>query len=172
MNWADAGIILILVVSSLFSLWQGLIKELLSMVNWLIAFILATMLRGWMAGFLVDLIETPSLRELTAFAIVFFVSLLIFAMINKLLDELIEFSGLGPLDHVFGLAFGAVRGFFLVMVILIVVHKALPVEQDPWWQESVLIPKLMQFEGWVKATLGDIIAWLKSLFYLGRSQEG
>jgi membrane protein required for colicin V production len=34
--------------------------------------------------------------------------------------------------------------------------KAIPVEQDPWWQESTLIPVFQGFEDWGREAATDV----------------
>ena len=40
-----------------------------------------------------------------------------------------------------GMAFGFVRGGIVVLVFVAIVHYALPVQEDDWYQQSKLIPE-------------------------------
>jgi len=71
MNWADWTIVAIVGVSALLSLWRGLIKEALSLVIWVVAFIVSTMFSDSLAFMLSDIITTPSLRHMVAMALLF-----------------------------------------------------------------------------------------------------
>jgi membrane protein required for colicin V production len=42
------------------------------------------------------------------------------------------------------------RGLLVVLAIVIVLPKAVPVDQDPWWMASSLIPLFQDFESWGK----------------------
>lgn len=42
-----------------------------------------------------------------------------------------------------GMAFGLVRGGIVVLVFVAIVHYALPVQEDDWYQQSRLIPELI-----------------------------
>ncbi len=164
MNWADWGIVLILLVSSLISLKRGFIKEALSLVVWLLAIIIGLSFRQQASYLLAEHIATPSVRELAAFALLFVATLLVGACVNFLIGQLVKVTGLTGTDRLLGMLFGLARGFVVVMVILIVLPGILPVEQDPWWQSSVLIPYLSQFEGWTRELGVSVWGFVTGLF--------
>jgi membrane protein required for colicin V production len=76
MNWADWTIITILVISGFFGLRRGFIKETLSLVTWVAAFMVARIFGQALSVVLVDFISTPSVRIVTAFALLFVITLL------------------------------------------------------------------------------------------------
>ncbi|ACR11344.1 CvpA family protein [Teredinibacter turnerae] len=163
MNWADWVILAILVVSSLISLKRGFVKEALSMANWVLAFFVAMTFRDQLSSLLIDHIQTPSVRDMAAFAALFAATLIVGAMVNYLIGELVRMTGLSGTDRLFGMMFGLVRGFVVVMAIILIVPGILPIDQDPWWKESKLIPSLMQFEDWCRAAAKEISAAASSL---------
>ena len=55
MNWADWAILGILLVSSLISIKRGFVKEALSLVTWLVAFVVAVLFGDRLAVLLTDL---------------------------------------------------------------------------------------------------------------------
>ena len=146
MNWADWVILAILVVSSLISLKRGFVKEALSMANWVFAFFVAMTFRSALAELLVKHVETPSLRELAAFAILFVFALVVGAMVNFLVSEVVKATGLAGTDRFLGMVFGLIRGFILVMAILLLVPAVVAIDEDPWWKESLFIPHMLEFK--------------------------
>lgn len=164
MNWADWVILAILAISSLISLKRGFVKEALSMANWVIAFVVAMTFRDPLSALLVDQISTPSVRDMAAFAILFALTLIVGAMVNYLLGELIRMTGLSGTDRFFGVMFGFIRGFIVVMALLMFVPAIVPVQQDAWWQNSVLIPHLLKFEGWCRLGMNEVSKLISSLF--------
>ncbi len=148
MNWVDWGIIAVLAISSLISLKRGFVKEALSLVVWVVAIVVATSFRAQAAALLVDHIQTPSLREMAAFALLFIATLIVGACVNFLISQLVKITGLSGTDRLLGMLFGLARGLVIVMVGLILLPGLLPVDQDPWWQSSQLIPHFLKFEGW------------------------
>lgn len=164
MNWADWVILAILVVSSLISLKRGFVKEALSLANWVLAFFLAMTFRDVLSALITPYIDTPSLREMVAFSALFAATLIVGAMVNNLIGELVRLTGLSGTDRTIGMLFGMLRGFVIVMAIILLVPLALPIDQDEWWLQSLLIPELLSLEGWCREMTGEISALFSSWF--------
>ncbi len=164
MNWADYAILAVLTVSSLISLKRGFIKEALSMANWVLAFIIAVTFRDPLSSMFVAYIATPSLREMLAFAILFAATLIVGAMVNHLISELVRMTGLGGTDKFLGVLFGVVRGFVVIMAILLIVPPIIPINEDLWWKESLLIPHFLGVENWARAIFGDLVSIITGFF--------
>lgn len=163
MNWADWAIIGILALSSAIGLIRGLMKEAFSLAVWVAAIIVAKTFSAQLAVLLSGAIETPSLRELTAFAILFVLTLLVGGMANYLLGALVKITGLSGTDRMLGVLFGVVRGFIIIMLVIVFLPSLLPVDQDPWWQESLLITQLLSLESWAReffSAIGTAISGL------------
>ncbi|MGD8176455.1 CvpA family protein [Marinimicrobium sp. ARAG 43.8] len=155
MNWADWTILSILLVSSLISIKRGFVKEALSLVTWIVAFVIAMLFSDRLAVLLTDLIPTPSIREVVAFVALFAATLIVGAMVNYLIGELVRMTGLSGTDRLLGMIFGLARGLLVVMALLILLPTIIPMEQDEWWRESALIPQFLAFEGWARALAGE-----------------
>src|SRR5690554_7501533 len=67
----DWVILAVLAVSVLISLKRGFVKEALSLVTWVVAFIVARMFSGNLATLLAGTVDTESLRWIIAFTILF-----------------------------------------------------------------------------------------------------
>lgn len=161
-TWVDWAIIAIIVVSSLISLSRGFVKEALSLVTWIIAGVVAWMFGGALSQHLGAYIETPSARVIAACVLLFVLTLLVGALINYLIGELIRVTGLSGTDRFLGMVFGAARGALLVVVAVGLLSLA-PVEQDVWWQQSTLLPHFLLVADWSKnLILGMSSEWLAS----------
>ncbi|MDO3384157.1 CvpA family protein [Gilvimarinus algae] len=164
MNWADWTIVGILSVSCLISIKRGFVKEALSLAVWIAAFVIALIFGDRLATLMTGLIDTPSLRAIAAFAILFAATLVVGAMVNYLIGELVRMTGLSGTDRLFGMVFGLVRGAILVMALVILMPSVIPVDNDVWWRESALIPRFLVFEHWARETSAEVSAWVMSLF--------
>ncbi|MGB1328169.1 MAG: CvpA family protein [Porticoccaceae bacterium] len=153
---ADTGIVVIVAISGLISLIRGFVKEAMSLVIWVAAFVVAMTFSDAASLLLVNFIELASLRQLAAWGGLFVGTLLVGAMVNFLLGKLVTSTGLGGTDRTLGLVFGVFRGLLVVLALVIAMPKAIPVEQDSWWQESRLIPVFQNFEGWGREAATDI----------------
>ena len=158
--WIDWVIIAILGISTLISLKRGFVREALSLITWVAAFILARTFHPQMQSLLVDTVETPMIRLVAAFAILFFGTLLVGGIINGLVAQLIRATGLTTTDRILGMGFGLLRGL-VVVIVAIALTRYTPLSEDTWWQESVMISHLEKVEGWSRRTFGDEFSrWL------------
>ena len=149
MNWADWVIIAVITVSALISLRRGFVKEALSLVTWVAAFVVARLFTDNLSALLASYIDTPSARVVAAFVLLFVATLFTGALINKLIGMLIEATGLSGTDRVLGMVFGIARGG-LIIVVLVALLGMTPVIQDRWWQQSTLIPHFAVMEEWTQ----------------------
>lgn len=161
-TWVDWAIVAIIAISALISLSRGFVKEALSLVTWIIAGAVAWMFGGSLSEYLAGYIQTPSARVITGCAIMFVATLIVGAMINYLIGELVRVTGLSGTDRFLGMAFGAARGVLLVVVAVGLLSLG-PVQQDGWWKESQLVPKFLLVADWSKnLILGWSSQWLAS----------
>jgi membrane protein required for colicin V production len=99
---------------------------------------------------------------IAACALLFIVTLLVGALVNYLIGELIRVTGLSGTDRLLGMVFGAARGGLLVVVLVGLLSLA-PVQQDPWWRQSALLPHFLMVADWSKnLILGVSSQWLAS----------
>lgn len=164
MNWADWVIVGIVGVSSLISIKRGFVKEALSLAIWVAAFVVAMLFSERLALLLADTIETPSVREVVAFIALFAATLVVGALVNHLIGELVRVTGLSGTDRLFGMVFGMARGLVVIMALVIFLPMLVPVREDPWWLESALIPHFLSFEGWARETAAAIAEYFMALF--------
>jgi membrane protein required for colicin V production len=170
MNWADWFIIGILVVSCFFGLVRGFVREALSLVIWILAALGARIFTASLEP-IFTFIETPSLRTLTAFLSIFFGILLLGAIAQYFIGTLIKVSGLSFIDRTLGIGFGALRAWVLIMILLLVALKLTNLHQDPWWQQSQLIPFFMQSSDLALSVYSHVSDWFIQLFGVTRPQS-
>ncbi|WPO98719.1 CvpA family protein [Pseudomonas sp. HR96] len=161
-TWVDWAIIAIIAISALISLSRGFVKEALSLVTWIVAGAVAWMFGGGLAPYFDNYIQTPSARVIAGCAVLFVATLLVGALVNYLIGELIRVTGLSGTDRFLGMVFGAARGGLLVVVAAGLLSLG-PVQQDLWWQQSALLPKFLLVADWSKnLVLGMTSQWLAS----------
>ena len=164
LNWADWVVIAVIAISCLISLWRGFVKEALSLAIWIIALIVASVFSTRLAPFLMEYLSEPSLRQMAAFAILFIATLLIGGAVNYLLSTLVKATGLSGTDKLLGMLFGLLRGLVIIMVVVMYLPRWVPVEEDSWWQESVVVPYFLGFEDRFRAISGALLESIKSFF--------
>lgn len=153
-NATDWTIIAVIGISMLVSLLRGFIKEAMSLVGWIVAFLVSMVFGDALASLLGNSIEADTTRRIAAFAILFIASLIACGLAAKLLRSVVEWAGLGALDRVLGMAFGFARGVLVLLALSVMLRSTLGLDRLGWWQQSVLLPHLMLMESWFWAFTG------------------
>ncbi|HTT07235.1 MAG TPA: CvpA family protein [Gammaproteobacteria bacterium] len=141
--WVDIGILAVIGISTLISLFRGFVREVLSLVAWVAAFWVAITFSPQLADLLTSKISVPSARTFLAFGALFLATLFAGGLINFLIGKLIKATGLSGTDRMLGIFFGLARGIAIVTV-LVLLAGLTPLPKDPWWHESQFIPHFQQ----------------------------
>jgi membrane protein required for colicin V production len=140
-NITDIIIIGIIILSGLFALARGLVKELLSIASWAGA-VMVTLF-----GFLPlrsiarEMISLPLAADITTGAALFLGSLFIFSLISHYVSKVVQGSAVGALDRTLGFVFGLARGLLIVIVLFMAASWAIgPKDQPGWFKNARSIP--------------------------------
>ena len=125
----------VLVVSLVVGAWRGLVYELLSVVNWSAAFVLAQWFAPVVAQWLPLAGASEVVRYAVGFVAMFVAALFAGGLMAFLIRKLVAAVGLRPVDRVLGAMFGLVRAV-VILLALTVVAGMTPMVKSPWWQES------------------------------------
>jgi|APLak6261663543_1056040.scaffolds.fasta_scaffold12219_2 membrane protein required for colicin V production len=147
--WIDYAIAGIIAISAVAGLMRGFIKEAFALLTWIVAVWVGMQYSRDLSAVLQNTISYPSARIAAAFAILFFATLILGGLINFLLSQLVEKTGLTGSDRLVGMGFGIVRGAVLVAV-LVMLAGLTPLPEDPWWKQSLLIPPFQSLAVWLK----------------------
>jgi len=152
MIWVDIVIPGVIIISALFSLMRGFVREALSLLGWLTAFWIALTFAKDFADLLLTGISAPSVRVVVSFTILFVVTLVVAALINRLAGSLVAKTGLTSTDRMIGMVFGVARGV-VVVAVLVLLASMTTIPQDPWWQASALIDVFHKLALWLRYTV-------------------
>jgi membrane protein required for colicin V production len=136
MNWLDYTVLAVLVVSMVWSAIRGVVREIVSLGGWIIAFLAANLFAGPLSPHLPQAIPGDSLRTLIAFIAIFAVALILSALAGMLMSRLVTAIGLGALDKGLGALFGVARGAIVVLAAVLAAGLTSAPGQ-PWWKESM-----------------------------------
>ncbi|NOX43465.1 MAG: CvpA family protein [Gammaproteobacteria bacterium] len=152
MQWFDVIILSIIGISAIISLIRGFVKEAMSLAGWVAAIWVSLTYSDVLAGLLAQYMSTPSIRFIVAFTSLFVVTLLLSALINFLVSQLVKKTGLSGTDRMIGVIFGVARGA-AVVGILVLLAGLTPLPQDDWWQDSKLVGHFQQMATWASGQL-------------------
>jgi membrane protein required for colicin V production len=156
----DFVVLAILVVSGVLGLVRGLLKEVLSLVAYLLAFVAAIWWGPTVYAWLEPYIETTLLRMGVSYAAVFIIVLLGVGLVNMTLSALIRSTGLSPADHGLGGMFGLARGLLIVLA-LVAAAGYTPLPQEPWWRDAMFSHSAIEAIKHIKTWLPPSLAtWL------------
>jgi membrane protein required for colicin V production len=157
LNWADFAVLGIVLLSTLISLIRGFVKEAISLATWVLAIWVSLKYTPFVSSYLVELVDVPSLRLGIAGLILFISVLIVGALVNYIIGQLVDKTGFSGTDRTLGAVFGVLRGV-LVVALIVILAGLTPIPQDPWWKQSYLLPKVQEKVVMYKAYLPEEIA--------------
>ena len=158
MAWVDLIIIGVIVLSALISLIRGFVKESISLVTWIVAGVLALRYYAPMADLLEPFINSVTLRQWVGGGILFVITLIVGAIVNFIVSQLVSKTGLSGTDKALGVVFGAARGVLIVTMVVLLASLT-PMPEASWWQESTMITFFQQLAEWVRGVIpADAVA--------------
>ncbi len=124
-----------LLVSISLGLWRGFIYEVLAVLNWVLAFVLAQWL-GMDAGRMLPLDGRPDeLVRVVGYALVFVLSAFAGGLVVWAIPKLVEQAGLRPVDRMLGGVFGVLRACIVMLALTVLVLMS-SFRESVWWRES------------------------------------
>lgn len=157
MPWLDYVLIGIILVSALISLLRGFVREAFSLALWILAFWISWSFFRDLENHFQSVISSPTVRLGLAFGGLMLVSLLVGGMVNYLLIQLIERTGMTGTDRFIGMIFGAARGV-LVIAALVLLAGLTTFPQEGWWHDSRLMPYFQELAFWLRDLLPKDVA--------------
>ena len=157
MTLFDYVVLFILAASVLLSLLRGLVREILSLASWVVAFVVANAYGAALAPLLPPVVPGDALRMMVAFAALFFGVRILMGLLSKVVAALVSATGLGLVDRGLGSVFGLGRGLVIVLAgVILCSMTALP--QQAFWKQAQLSGAAEQGARLVKPLLPEAFA--------------
>lgn len=131
----DYVVLAILGCSALLGFIRGFLKEAFSLIAYAAAGYAAMLWGPTAMPWFQSLFDNYYVSAAVSYAVVFIAVLLIVGLINLTLSSMISYAGLGPADSGLGFVFGLVRGFIIILVVVILLgYTDFP--QQVWWRDA------------------------------------
>lgn len=157
MSWFDIAILAVILISTLISLVRGFVKESISLTTWILAGFIALSYYLVLADLLQPYIESPTIAQVAGFSVLFLSTLIVGAIINYMVSQLVTKTGLSGTDKTLGLVFGAARGVLIVAMIVLFAGLT-PMPSESWWQESLMVEHFLKVAIWIKDFMPQDVA--------------
>ena len=148
----DLIIAVLIITSAIYGLYRGLIRELISLVAWVLAFFLAILFSPNFANLLDPTWAGETLRLIFSFSAIFVGVLIVSSFIQFVVRKFLSLVGLGSLDRFLGLVFGVVRGLVISTIMLVLFIELFPTSS--WTENSKISNYLLDYESSVVDLLG------------------
>jgi membrane protein required for colicin V production len=135
----DYLVLFVLVASVVISTMRGLVKEILSLVGWVVAFVVANAYGAQLAPLLPALIPGEAVRLMVAFVALFIGVRILMGLLTLAVDALVQAAGLSLADRGLGGLFGLARGIVIVLFGVILCGMTSIPQQD-FWKNALLSP--------------------------------
>jgi membrane protein required for colicin V production len=132
-NPADLTVAVLVILSGIFAMARGFVREVLSLASWVGAALVTLWGFGLARPYARGMITNALLADIVTGAILFIVSLIVFSMVGGGIAALVRGTGLNALDRSLGFVFGLVRGILLVAVMWLGLAWAIPAGEQPVW---------------------------------------
>lgn len=143
MNLLDGIFLIIIVASSLYGVFKGLIKEVISILAIIVGLIVSSRLYDKASPLVTARGVNEQVSAILSFFLLFVIVFIALILLGKLLHKLVHASFLGWLNRLGGVGFGLIRGIAVSGIIIIILTVTLS-EKTPILAQSKLTPPIMR----------------------------
>ncbi len=146
-NWLDYLLASIFLLFILLSLWRGLVKEIISLLAWVVGLFVGFAFAPKLAALFANHSAVQATQDAAGqssftvglcFVVLLVGTLIIGSIINYFMTVVVEASGLSIFNRLLGCIFGFVKAFIIGLVVIFVVQMTAYAEK-PVWQKSEVV---------------------------------
>ena len=124
-------IYLVITILSLIKCYKkGFVLSILSMLKWLLAYIVTLIIFPRVKPYLIDIIDNEYVLDIILGVAIFVLVIFLILMVNKGVSKAIRYTGIGSLDTIFGFFFGFLRAYIISVCIFSGIH--IVYNHDKW----------------------------------------
>jgi membrane protein required for colicin V production len=164
LSYLDAALLALGLISALLAMYRGLMRELLSIVSWVVAAGVAYLaFKRAQESVGVEIAKQIGLSGSNGAlvggaivaAVVFLVVLIIVHLVTTRISDAILDSSVGMIDRILGFIFGFVRGALIIVIAFMLYEAGFPEKekQFAWVQQSKSLEYIRGPGNWIKGML-------------------
>ena len=116
-------IYLVITILSLIKCYKkGFVLSILSMMKWLLAYIITLIIFPRIKPFLKNIVDNEYVLDIGLGITIFVVVIFLVLMVNKGISKAVRYTGIGSLDTLFGFFFGFLRAYIISVCIFSGIH--------------------------------------------------
>lgn len=127
----DLMIVAVVLISAALSLLRGFTREVLSITGWIVSGYAAIFIGPALQPLLGEYLKPDWAATGAALGLVFVTSMVICSIAGAYAADQLKGTSLGPLDRSLGIAFGGLRGAFIVCMAYLGVSAVIPEDDHP-----------------------------------------
>jgi membrane protein required for colicin V production len=139
MTVLDYIILGVVLFSAVAGVVRGFVREVCSLVTWILAFWLAWRFGPSLEPHLGGALGSEPVRTWAARVPIFILVLMVGAAVGALINHLVRVSFFSGLDRLLGFVVGVLRGLVILGVAAMICH-AVRLDGETWWRGSRLVP--------------------------------
>ena len=152
-HWFDLAMIVVLILSGIWSLFRGFLREMLSLLGFVVVVALAVYAYPYVFDALEGVVSESWVRQVVGLALLFIAAVVLFVGFVKLGVLLTHAMGLSILDRLLGFFFGLAKVVVFVSLLFVVGNRFLPDLTILLTHTSVLGPTFGYTAGLLERTL-------------------
>ena len=154
----DITLIVVVIISVLFALYRGLVRELLGIASWLLAAFAALYSFKPLQPLMNKLIDNEVTAGIAGSLIVALIVLVIMTLINAWITKRLRQSALSGLDRILGFAFGIARAGLLAAICYLGASMFMPEKKlNNIEEQNISIPYIRTMAGWLEYAIPENI---------------
>jgi len=139
MRAIDYLIIGLLGVSCIAGIMRGLLREMISLLTWVLAVFLSWRFADVLSPHLGGALSSAAVRPWAARSLIFLAVLVVGTTVGAIMNHFVRLSIFSSIDRMLGLVFGALRAA-VALGLAAVACQAVHINGESWYRQSLLMP--------------------------------
>ena len=152
----DVILVAVIIISVLFALYRGLVRELLGIAAWILAGFAALYSYASLQPLMNKIIENKTTAGIVGSCVVALIVLIVMTLINSWITKRLRQSALSGLDRVLGFAFGVGRAGLLAAICYLGASMFMSERKlNEMEEQNFSVPYIRVMAGWLEHVVPD-----------------